>query len=304
VARHEGRAVFVPFALPGERVRAELTETRKNYARARLVEVLAAAPERRDPLCPHHFHLRPPEGFDSGRQETACGGCQLQHLDYAAQLTFKQQTVANQLRRLGRVENPPVRPTLASPQPYYYRNNVQFALREDGRLGFRAAGSRQVVAIRECHQIEPALGELFPQIQVEPEQARELERLGLRAGAEDERLVVLEAAAEAPEVELDLPVSAALLRPDGSSLALAGDDHLVMSVRGRDYRVSAGSFFQVNTGLTERLVDLVLEGWRWPRARRCWTCTAGSACSRPFSRRRRAGWWGWRRSSRPWTTRR
>jgi 23S rRNA (uracil1939-C5)-methyltransferase len=87
-----------------------------------------------------------------------------------------------------------------------------------------------------------------------------LERVGLRAGAEGETLVVLEAQEEAPEVELDLSVDAALLRPDGTSLALSGRDYLIYDVRGRSFRVSAGSFFQVNTAMAETLVALVLEG--------------------------------------------
>src|SRR5919108_6248616 len=97
IGRHHGRTLFVPFALPGERVRVEIVEEKKNYARARLLEVLVPAPERVVPRCPHHFQLSPPPGFDSHALETACGGCQLQHLDYASQLAFKQQTVAGQL---------------------------------------------------------------------------------------------------------------------------------------------------------------------------------------------------------------
>src|SRR5688572_17864925 len=92
IGRHEGLAIFVPYALPGETVRVEIIEHKKRFARARLVEVLAPAPERIVPRCPHHFQLNPPNGFDSERLATACGGCQLQHMDYAAQLAFKQRT--------------------------------------------------------------------------------------------------------------------------------------------------------------------------------------------------------------------
>jgi 23S rRNA (uracil1939-C5)-methyltransferase len=259
IGRHEGLAVFVPYALLGESVRVELVEQKKRFARARLLEVLTPAPERRVPRCPHHFQLAPPEGFDSNTPSTACGGCQLQHLDYAAQLAFKQRTVAEQLSRIGGLAEPMVRPTLPSPADYYYRNHAQFSPTPDGRLGFWSADSRRVVAIRECHQIEPPLAELFHHITVEPEQAAGLERASLRAGAEGETLVVLETPDEAPEVELDLPVDAALLRPDGTSLALAGRDFLIYEIRGRAFRVSAGSFFQVNTAVAERLVEVAVE---------------------------------------------
>src|SRR5688572_22230472 len=121
IGRHTGRAIFVPFALPGETVRVEIVEEKKNFARARVLEVLISAPERSLPRCPHHFSL---ERINS----VACGGCQLQQLDYPAQLKFKQQTVVEQLNRVGGIANPPVRPTLPSPTPFNYRNHVQFSL--------------------------------------------------------------------------------------------------------------------------------------------------------------------------------
>lgn len=260
LGRHEGLAVFVPFALPGETVRVEIVEHKKRFARARLVEVVVPAPERVVPRCPHHFQLAPPEGFPSNALSTACGGCQLQHLPYAGQLTFKQRTLAEQLARIGGLTDPPVRPTLPSPIAYNYHNNAQFSLAAEGRLGFWSADSRRVVALRECHQIEPPLAELFHHVALDPAQLPQLARVGLRAGAEGETLVVLEARDDAPEVELDLAIDAALLRPDGTSLALSGRDYLIYDVRGRSFRVSAGSFFQANTPMAERLVEVVLEG--------------------------------------------
>ena len=260
IGRDQGRIVFVPFALPGETVQVELVEEKKNFARARLLSVLAPAPERVTPRCPHHFTLEPRPGFDPDSLATACGGCQLQHLDYPAQLVFKQQTVREQLQRLGAFTDPPVRPALPAPQPFGYRNHAQFALTNGGRLGFRAANSHRVIAIRECHILEPALAALFPRIEVEPQEAAELDAVSLRAGTDDEALVLFETAAEAPEMALDMPLSAALLRPDGSTMTLAGGDSVLIDVRGRPFRVSGGSFFQVNTAAAGLLVDLVLEG--------------------------------------------
>lgn len=114
VGRHEGRAVFVPFALPGETVRVDLVEEKKNYARARLLEVMTAAPERVAPRCPHHFALEPAAGPGVAQPGLACGGCQLQHLAYPGQLAFKQHMVREQLQRIGGLPaDLPVRPTLA-----------------------------------------------------------------------------------------------------------------------------------------------------------------------------------------------
>jgi 23S rRNA (uracil1939-C5)-methyltransferase len=265
IGRHEGRAIFVPFALPGETVRVEIIEEKKRFARARLLEIPAPAPDRIVPRCRHHFTLQPLPGFNSNTLATACGGCQLQHLGYPAQLAFKERTVRDQFQRLGGFADVPLRPALPSPREFNYRNHVQFALTPEGQLGFKAAGSHHVVAIRECHQVEPALADLFPRIAVEPDRSLtatvpELERVTLRAGTDGETLVLFETEAEAPEVALDLPVSAALLRPDGTTMTLAGGDHVIMEVHGRPFRATGGSFFQVNTTVAELLVDLVLDG--------------------------------------------
>ncbi|MCC7361161.1 MAG: class I SAM-dependent RNA methyltransferase [Anaerolineales bacterium] len=262
VGRHEGRVVFVPCALPGETVQVELVEVKKHFARGKLRQVLVAAPERVAPRCPHHFQLDPPAGPGAAQRGPACGGCQLQHLDYAAQLAFKQQLVREQLQRIGGFAegSVDVRPTRPAPDPYHYRNHSQFALTPEGQLGLMAANSHRVLPIRECHQLEPALGALYPRIAVDAQALPEFERLGLRAGAGGEALIVFEGAPEAPEIELDLPISVAALREDGSALTLAGHNHLVMEVRGRALRVSPGSFFQVNTAQAGALVELVLEG--------------------------------------------
>jgi len=269
IGRQAGRAVFVPFALPGETVRVEIVAEKKNFARARLLEIITPSPDRIAPPCPHHFALSPlsraeeagdvsPEAKQSGEGSgvRACGGCQLQHLAYPAQLKFKHQTVVEQLTRIGGFTDPPVRPTLPSPAPFGYRNHVQFSLAPDGKLGFQAAGSNAVVPIRECHVLSPAVRELWTYLNVES--APELDRLTLRA-TDDDALVIFESERDAPDLELDLPVSAALLRPDGSSYTLAGRDYLIETVRGREFKISAGSFFQVNTALAEQLLALVLD---------------------------------------------
>lgn len=257
IGRAAGRAVFVPFALPGETVRVEIIAEKKNFARARLLEILTPSPDRIEPPCPHHFALTPLSRAKEAGVGVACGGCQLQHLAYPAQLEFKQQTVIEQFTRIGGFTDPPVRPTLPAPAPFRYRNQVQFSLTPAGRLGFQAAGSNRVVPVSECHLLSPAVNELWGHVSIES--APELERLTLRA-TEDDALVIFESEQDAPDLELDLPVSAALLRPEGSSYTLAGRDYLIETVRGRAFKISAGAFFQINPTLIEQLLALVLGG--------------------------------------------
>jgi len=237
-----GRMLFVPFALPGERVRVRVQEAHDRWARATLLEVLAPSPDRVPPRC-RHFAV--------------CGGCHYQHLSYAAQLRLKAEIVRSQLERLGGFESPPVEPTVPSPSPWNTRNHLQFSLSREGRLGFQAAGSHRVVAIEECHLPDPSLADLWPRLDLAPIPG--LLRVVLRSGADGETMIALEAETE-PEVELalDLPASVVWVEPGGASV-LAGVDRLMQDVLGRRFVVRAASFFQVNSSLTGDLVRRVLE---------------------------------------------
>jgi len=146
LGRVDGRAIFVTGGLPGEVVRVALTEERKNFARGRALDVIEPSPDRISPRCPHF-------GFD----DQACGGCHWQHIEYAAQLRFKRDIVREQLRRLGKIQDAPVRETIPSPNVWAYRNHAQFSLTPIGQPGFQAARSHKTVPIRECHIVEPEI---------------------------------------------------------------------------------------------------------------------------------------------------
>lgn len=235
-----GRMVFVPLALPGERVSVEVVEAHARWCRAQLVEVIEPSPERVAPRC-RHFGT--------------CGGCHYQHLQAGAQPAAKQAIVRAQLERLGGFRDPPVEETIAGTSSWNTRNHIQFSLTPDGRLGFQAGGSNEVIAIQECHLPEPALNDLWPALHLEAGSG--IDRIALRC-AGDETLIVFHADDEPDvEIELDLRASTVWLSPQGMHV-LAGGSALVHSVRGRLFRVSPASFFQAHTELTSALVDLVL----------------------------------------------
>ncbi|HEX7976577.1 MAG TPA: class I SAM-dependent RNA methyltransferase [Anaerolineales bacterium] len=239
----DGRAVFVPFALPGERVRVRLAEEKRGHARAELVEVLEPSPQRIAPLC-IHFGV--------------CGGCHYQHMPYEAQLAAKAGILREQLERIGGLAGPPVQPGVPSPNPYYYRNHVEFHLTPQGRLGFYKARSSEVFAVQVCHLPEGMINTVWPQLEFEP--VSELERIGLRLGAGDDIQLILESNDPLPPefTDEDLPLSAVYLSPAGS-LVLAGSEQVTIEVWERPFRVSAGSFFQVNTPMAEAMVRHLLD---------------------------------------------
>lgn len=244
LGRHEGRAVFVPYALPGETVRVEIAEDKGRYAFARLIQVLEPSPDRIAPSCPHF-------GADG------CGGCQWQHIAYPAQLRFKAAIVAEQLARIGGIAEPPVGAPIADASGWSYRNHAQFHPTVHGGLGFQSASGEGTVAVDACRILHPLLADLYAALDLEVDG---LLRLSLRAGtASGDRLIVFEMADDQPPaLESDIPVSCALLLSDGRCVNLIGRNDIIEIVAGRAYRISAPSFFQVNTPQAARLVEQVL----------------------------------------------
>ena len=237
----DGRAVFVPFGIPGERVRLRLTEEKRNFARGDVEEILEASPLRVIPRC-KHFGV--------------CGGCHYQHLPYEEQLKAKRDILRDQLVRIGKIENPPVRETVPSPNMWNYRNHVQFHLTEEGKLGYVMAEALHVFAITECHLPEGMLNTLWPHLEFDP--GTNIERVSLRAGKNDDSMLLLESnSPESPELEIEACISVAHVFEE-NTVVIAGNDHIVISVLGRDFRVSAGSFFQVNTAMAEKMVEHLL----------------------------------------------
>jgi 23S rRNA (uracil1939-C5)-methyltransferase len=239
----DGRAVFIPYALPNEDLRIRLIEEKERFARGEISEILTRSPDRINPRCPHFKE---------------CGGCHYQHIPYQYQLQIKQDILADQLRRVGKIENPPVQPIRASPSPWNYRNHIQFHLAKDGRLGFLKHRSNEIVPIQECHLPEESLNSIWPAFELE--YIPGLDRIGLRSGEEGQDILVLleSQGQEAFDFDLDLPLSAVLKGP-GGEIVLSGDDFTIIPVLDFPFVVSAGSFFQTNTQVAENMVNYLLE---------------------------------------------
>jgi 23S rRNA (uracil1939-C5)-methyltransferase len=241
---HEGKITFVAYAIPGERVRAEIVQEKKNWARARLLEVLEPSSDRVEPRCSH---------FGQGR----CGGCQWQHISYHRQLALKREIVEEQLRRIGHLEKPPVEPVVSVAEPWHYRNNARFAVASDGSTGFKKAQSHEVIRLQECHLLHPKVFELYQSLELSWPR---LQGVKIRHGVNtDEDMVVIETGGEEqPEISVDIPISI-VLETRRNFVPLIGLPYIYEEVAGIRYRISAGSFFQSNTAGAETLVSLVKE---------------------------------------------
>jgi 23S rRNA (uracil1939-C5)-methyltransferase len=223
----DGKAVFVPFALPGEEVLARVEESRRDFSRARLVEVLEPAPRRALPVCPIY-----------GR----CGGCNLQHLDYEGQVEQKSLIAADAFSRNARLELGAV-PVLRS-APLGYRNRAQLHFMPEGRVGFKRRSSSEIVEAETC---PIAVDPIREWIEARAGRAEPGDRAGPEGGFG--------------------AAGRAVAFGSGKELWLEGRDEFAsVMVAGRKLRFRVGGFFQSNLGMLDRLATDALSGLSGKRA--------------------------------------
>jgi 23S rRNA (uracil1939-C5)-methyltransferase len=268
LAREEGKAIFVPMALPGEEARVRIVEDKgkRGYATAEVDEIAAAAPERVPPACPNFG---------------PCGGCHYQHAEYTAQLGYKQAILCETFER-GGVAAPENMDVLAA-EPWAYRNRIRLAFDAAGRPGYRAHGSHAIVPIDVCPIAAPVLvkaalsaAEILRSMQPKPR----VSEIALFSNAEETELLATVVLAAPAKLRFDAVAAALKERIPalvGAELAVAGvksgresqpprtlarwgAESLHYNAAGFAFRVDHGAFFQVNRWLVDALVDRVVAG--------------------------------------------
>ena len=270
VGRAGDLVLFVSGALPGDRVRARITEKRKRFALAEREEILRPSADRIAPACRH---------------AAQCGGCQFQELDYAAQLRWKQQQVEDALRRIGKIDSAVVSPVIGMEHPYEYRNKAQFPVGFAGgvaQIGFYRAGSHTIVDLEECSLQHPLIVKLMRTlknlINRASEEWRDLQHAVVRVSFTEENLMLAlvtrssslpDSALWREELLREVPELVSIVqninRKESSVVwgeetnLIWGEQYLFEQIGTLRYAISPGSFFQVNTLQTRRLYDLILD---------------------------------------------
>ncbi len=276
VGRCENFTIFVPFALPGERVKVFITEVKRNYAKGKLTKLLKKSADRIEPKCPVYEQ---------------CGGCQLQHVSYAAQLRIKRRQVADALEHIGGLKNLTVYDMLSAPRPWNYRNKMQFPVsRQGGRvvIGCYAPLSHAIIPTENCFIQKKANNDIAREMR------RIIERLHLstydektgrglvrhiisRVGTGGESMVVLVINGDRlpqkekviREIRQSLPMVVSIMQNSNTkntnvifgskTIKLWGKDTIQAKLGEFSFSISAQSFFQVNTHQAEILYKKVVE---------------------------------------------
>jgi 23S rRNA (uracil1939-C5)-methyltransferase len=269
-AHGRGKAVFVPFVLPAEKIEATLTEQKPGFARAQADKILEPSPHRIQPGCPHF---------------TRCGGCHYQHTTYDQQLEIKKEILRESLRRTAKLELPFDIEVHPSP-PWNYRNRsrLQVRTRPEFGAGYFKLASHELLAVEECPISSPLINRGLASLwqngraRKVPEGVREIEFF---ANADDTQLLVdVSCAREARRAAVrdwaeewrgtapEIAGVVAFREPNPGDrkagaqeiLVTAGVAHLTYQTKQASYRVSAGSFFQTNRHLTDELVNIITKG--------------------------------------------
>lgn len=269
VARHHGLVAFVPRTAPGDRVRARVTQAKKRFIEAELVEILQPSAQRREPPCPLH---------------DLCSGCQLMHLDEGAQLDAKRHFVEDSLRRIGKFTELPAIHVAAVPDPVTraYRTRATMTLQThlgEWALGYYREGTHELVDIDECLVLAPPLARAVMALRKELAsttfETSSLVRLELVSDETDQVAIVARVERGSWHMLRDLleqlRVAAVIVhyqvhRDNGQLAAEAGaaaslEVHLETPGRNAPVKVPVvpGAFAQSNVGRNRQLVDIVLD---------------------------------------------
>jgi 23S rRNA (uracil1939-C5)-methyltransferase len=264
--RGPGKAVFVPFVLPGEKVEATLREQKPSFARAHADKILDASPRRIQPRCPYFQN---------------CGGCHYQHATYEHQLEIKAAILKENLRRIAKIELGTELKIHPSP-PWNYRNRTRLQVQgaPEFALGYFKFNSHELLPVEECPISSPSINRAIGAMWKLGREGRvppAIQEIELFANADDTKLlaeiycaVELSNATEEFAAELINTVadivglvffegraSRAERHSDPPRRAVSGIDNLTYDTKLASYRVSAGAFFQVNRHLTDELVNIV-----------------------------------------------
>ncbi|MDN3652124.1 23S rRNA (uracil(1939)-C(5))-methyltransferase RlmD [Thalassotalea ponticola] len=257
VAQYQGKPVFVSQALPGETVQARIVEQKSKYLRAVTTQVNTASDTRIEAACPHY---------------SQCGGCDLQHVDYAQQVTFKQQKVAELFKRQTKLSQLPWQPPLLS-TPWHYRRKarigVQYNKAGELTLGFRKRQSNVLTGVNSCLVLPENISKLLKPLQgvlatVAPSKAighceyikaqREVLLLRVLKKLDQQSLARLADFGQQHDVQVMLDNGRQVTTLDGEDAP-----RLTVDVDGCSLEFGYADFLQVNAELNETMVKQAID---------------------------------------------
>lgn len=262
VARVDRKVIFVPYTVTGDEVWIEITEEKKRYSIGKLVRIAEPSSQRVDPLCPYFG---------------VCGGCQWQHINPSIHGELKRTILIETLKQLGKLDPMPPVDLIPSPKPYGYRVRVQLKVRGK-KIGYYQEGSHRIVDISHCPISHPLINRIIPILRDQQDLFSSLEELEINVSPQEEKGILLFHPHFPPSNNQRFEQFAKQFLQDQSVLqgiAISGKREWISignpslsfkvpfpeSEKNRCllFRISPGSFSQVNLEQNEKLIQSVVE---------------------------------------------
>lgn len=224
IGKYDGKVVFVPYGIPGETVKAKIIKDEGDYLRAEIVDVIEPSFFREEPPC---------------KLFGVCGGCSFQHVAYSYQIKLKEIVVMEQLKRIGGFENPEEFTLLTiKAEPFYnYRNRADFSINRQRLLGFKMRGSHKFIHVEQCSLMHQKINEILAVLQGKTPK-RKTHNVTIRYGVN---------------------TGCWLVQPEMDTKEIeTGQKSYTEKLLGKEFVISAPSFFQVNTYQAEKLIQTVV----------------------------------------------
>jgi len=268
--------IFTDKGVPGDIIKVEIIKKEKNFARARMIEIVQPSQKRVEPKCKY---------FEE------CGGCQIQNINYEEQLRLKKDKVENALKRIGKLENIKVNDTIGMENPYNYRNKVQFPLQKDGKemkIGFYKRGTHDVVDIDKCliqsdmgNEVLEKLIKIIKENNIsiydKKNHSGVLRHILIRNSEKSKEIMVVLVTngnnlshkkvfiSELSKIEEVKSIIQNVNSKRGSTIlgdkniVIYGENKIKNYIKDMEFEISPLSFFQINDIQTEKLYNTVLE---------------------------------------------
>lgn len=259
VARIHGKVVFIPTTVTGDQAWIEITEEKKKYSMGRLIQVIKPSPWRVNPPCPY---------FGS------CGGCQWQHIDYSIQGELKREILKDILRRLGGLREDPPITVIPSPQSYSYRARIQLKAK-DKMLGYYQEKSHRIEDIQKCLIAHPLINPMLLLLRRTFPSFSGIKEIEINVSPDESNgILILHFLPLNPKTENFLKkflqnqaIFKGIVTAKKERLNLFGDPSLNFTIplsqerekRNLKFRISPGSFSQVNLEQNQTLIQTVLQ---------------------------------------------
>ena len=269
VAKHDGAVIFIPGSLPGDEVLVEITELKRNYFKAKVIEYIKLSEDRITALCPHA------EG---------CSGCSLQELEYNAEIKLKRDLIQNNLEKIAGIKREIE--FIASSKTEGYRNKITLKVDDDGNLGYYKRGSRNHYKIKNCIIAGAAIQSIIPSVQrtlikhnrvfkEKVENRYPIKEVVLRMSSDNGVMLIIgslkakfygadslfKELSELPEVETVYLREDVFVRrrfKEHRYILKQGKRKMNYQIGDLKYVVSPESFTQINSYMTETLYDTAL----------------------------------------------